>query len=73
MIRQNQIKHLNSLEQKKFRIKEIQIVLDGYRLIDEAINQKTIIFLKQLMTRDHRLLRLFLLQHLDARCPPSLC
>ena len=43
MISQNQIKYLKSLEQKKFRIKEKHIVLDGHRLIDEAINQKTII------------------------------
>ena len=43
MISQNKIKYLKSLEQKKFRTKEKKIVLDGLRLIDEAINQKMII------------------------------
>ena len=39
MLSINQIKYLKSLNQKKFRQKENKIVLDGFRIIEEAINQ----------------------------------
>ena len=39
ILSQSKIKYLRSLEQKKNRLKEKKIVLDGRRLIDEAINQ----------------------------------
>ena len=41
MLSQNRIKFLRSLELKKNRIKERKIVLDGRRLINEAINHNT--------------------------------
>ena len=37
MISKNQIKFLKSLSQKKNRIKYNQVILEGYRLIEEAI------------------------------------
>ena len=40
MLSQNKIKYLCSLDRKKNRILEKEIVLDGKRLIDEAINHK---------------------------------
>jgi len=40
MISQNQIKFLRSLEQKKIRMIEKKIILDGKRIINEAINQQ---------------------------------
>ena len=40
MLSQNKIKHLCLLDRKKNRILEKEIVLEGKRLIDEAINHK---------------------------------
>ena len=40
MLSQNKIKYLRSLEVKKNRYLENKILLDGRRLIDEAINHK---------------------------------
>ena len=39
MLSINKIKYLRSLEQKKNRVKEKKIVLDGFRLIHEALMQ----------------------------------
>ena len=43
ILSQPKIKYLRSLEIKKNRVKENKIVLDGKRLIDEAINQEVAI------------------------------
>ena len=43
ILSQPKIKYLRSLEIKKNRVRENKIVLDGKRLIDEAINQEVTI------------------------------
>lgn len=40
MLSTNQIKYLKSLSQKKIRQKENKIILDGFRLVEEAVKQK---------------------------------
>ena len=40
MLSKNKIKYLKSLNIKKYRSMENKIVLEGFRLVKEALNQK---------------------------------